>query len=454
MTKLKKIILICILIFVVVLIVLLISINNSKRNINSDYWTENESTEKYNVNVLVKENTSKYDFFAVKDCMETYYSYIKGMNTTLQDIMSNVKGNNEENYDYQKEVEKRKKESKEAVYACLGKEFLDEWNVTTNNIEQKIKIHKNAYVSIEKLYRVDSSDNVSIYFAYGNIIDTDTSKVNPFGVMLLMDMTKSTFKIYPTEYVEKHYNDISNGVKIELKVEEIENKEFNTFDYKIITEAQLISYYIQEYNNSVKYNKKRAYDLIDEEYREKRFGSYENFSEYLNENKKTNPIVVNKYSAQTKDGVTKYICVDSNGNYYIVNETTPTKFGIILDTYTIDLPEFTTKYNEADNQGKCALNIQKFMQAINEKDYNYAYNCLSQGFKNNYFKNVNQFKEYIKNNFYDTNKYEFTTFEEQSGLYTYKVKISNAENEEESITKTFVVKLNEGTKFELSFNKD
>ena len=39
-------------------------------------------------------------------------------------------------------------------------------------------------------------------------------------------------------------------------------------------------------------------------------------------------------------------------------------------------------------------------------------------------------------------------------LYKYKVKITNKENQTESTTKTFIVKLNDGTDFEMSFNVD
>ena len=94
------------------------------------------------------------------------------------------------------------------------------------------------------------------------------------------------------------------------------------------------------------------------------------------------------------------------------------------------------------------------MDAINSYDYSYAYNCLSNGFKTNYFKTEQQFEEYIKTNFYKKNNVNYESLEEQSGLYKYKLKITNKENESESITKTFIVKLNDGTGFEMSFNVD
>ena len=137
MNNLKKIILLLTILLVIMLTILIISINNSKKNIQGDYWTENGS-EDYELNVIVKENTRKYDFFAVKNCIENYYSYIGRINITLQDFMKGVKGDYVEDKDYQKELEKNKETYKQAVYNCLGKEFLEEWNINTYYIEQKI----------------------------------------------------------------------------------------------------------------------------------------------------------------------------------------------------------------------------------------------------------------------------------------------------------------------------
>lgn len=451
MDNLKKIILICSILFVIIIIVLIISIANSKRNVQEDYWTENDTVQEYNLDINIKENTSKYDFFAVKNSIEYYYSYIKGMNISLQDIKDSIKFNDDESYNYQEELEESQKRKKIATYSCLGKEYLDEWNININNIEEKIKLPKNIYTSIEKLYKVDSSENVSIYFVYGNNINKDTSELTPFSMMVVMDMVKCTFKIYPTEYIEKYYNNIENGVKIDLKIDQIEDETYNTFEYNIISEAESIKYYINEYNMCLLYNKQRAYDLLDEEYKEKRFGSLKKFTEYIKNN---NQIMLTKYYTQNKNDYTQYICLDDDNKYYMVNETTPTKFALILDTYTLDLPEFLDKYNSANEQGKCALNIQKFMDAINSYDYNYAYNCLSEGFKTNYFATVQDFKEYIESTLYTKNEVSYESFEEQTGLYKYKVKITNKENDQESITKTFIVKLNDGTDFEMSFNVD
>ena len=44
------------------------------------------------------------------------------------------------------------------------------------------------------------------------------------------------------------------------------------------------------------------------------------------------------------------------------------KIRTALDTYTIDLPEFVSKYNISSNEDKVLMNIQKVFDSINDKD--------------------------------------------------------------------------------------
>ena len=60
----------------------------------------------------------------------------------------------------------------------------------------------------------------------------------------------------------------------------------------------------------------------------------------------------------------------------------------------------------------------------------------------------------MQNNFFDMNKITYGKFEEKSGAYVYEVKITDAtETEENTIEKSFIVQLDEGTDFVMSFNK-
>ena len=125
-------------------------------------------------------------------------------------------------------------------------------------------------------------------------------------------------------------------------------------------------------------------------------------------------------------------------------------FTVILDTYTIDLPEFTEKYTKASDEEKVLLNIQKCFTAINDKDYRYVYNKLDNTFKANNFKTLADFEKYINANFFEKNKKSASNARKQSEVYLYDIKISNIDGTS-SITKTFVMQLKENTDFVMSF---
>ena len=134
------------------------------------------------------------------------------------------------------------------------------------------------------------------------------------------------------------------------------------------------------------------------------------------------------------------------------NENGVMDFKMILDTYTIDLPQFIEKYNQANDETKVALNLQKVFEAINDEDYNYVYNKLDDTFKQNNFPTLESFEEYVKNNFYSKNTITKANYTMENDMYVYGLNISNADNENEFITKEFIVKLEEETDFVMSFN--
>ena len=197
-----------------------------------------------------------------------------------------------------------------------------------------------------------------------------------------------------------------------------------------------------------------AYEYLDDSYKEKKFGNVDNFINYINKNKKQLvQLRLNQYSYNDYNDYIQLICVDQNGHYYIFNEEYPMNYIVILDTYTIDLPEFVEQYSSSSEDRKVQFNIQKFFDAINDGDYKYAYSKLDQTYKNNNFPTQTDFENYMKTNFYAQNKLGYTSYEKNGDLYIYKMVITNGENSSQTIEKQFVVKLLDGTNFVMSFEK-
>lgn len=372
--------------------------------------------------------SSRSDYFIIKNNIDNYVNCINF-----------IKANPSE-------------ENKNRAFDKLDFTYINYKNITKENIQELYKDYaEDNEFYIDKVYVKDVNQIVNIYVIYGRLINKTDSTSQSYSFIMQNDQGNKTFSLILYDYMkEKNLLNLKEGDLLDLQTtDNVEIKQYNTFKIKLYSEEEVIKEYCKRLKNDIEYDKDHLYNILDSEYREKRFNSkyeFDNYIKKLNEQK----INLNEYTIDQENNM--YICRDELGMYYIFKINSILDYTIILDTYTIDLPEFLEKYNSTNEQGKCALNIQKFMQAINAKDYNYAYNCLSDGFKNNYFKTEEVFEQYISNKLYNNNKVEYKEFLEESGLYKYTIVITDSENGNNSIEKTIIMKLNEGTDFELSFN--
>ena len=200
---------------------------------------------------------------------------------------------------------------------------------------------------------------------------------------------------------------------------------------------------------------KYVYDnLLNEEYKEKRFETYEKYQTFLNENKQRFlEMTLAKYQMNEYDKYTEYVFLDKKDNYYIFEQKTASDFNVILDTYTINLPGFTEKYNKGNEQVKVGMNIEKVISALNNKDYNYIYEKLDETFKNNNFNTIEKFENYIDNNFFNTNKVEYEKFSKEGTAYIYELKVKESDDDNaNSKNFTIIMKLLENNNFVMSFS--
>ena len=147
------------------------------------------------------------------------------------------------------------------------------------------------------------------------------------------------------------------------------------------------------------------------------------------------------------------MCVDNYNNYYIFNVQGAMSYNIILDTYTVDLPQFVEKYNKASDKEKAILNIKKIFQAINLKDYNYVYNKLDTDFKNRYFKQESEFEKFADSNFFSKNEITIKEYEQIQNTHVFTVSVKNAEDKNANTKdKKIIMQLKEGTEYVMSFS--
>jgi len=322
--------------------------------------------------------------------------------------------------------------------------ILDKNYIENNNIGN-IQNYENSqqFVAKEIYYRVDN--NISTYFVYGTIEEQIMDEKMPeyeFNITVIVDYNTNAFSIIPKE--------ISNINTYRYEGSSIEVNDDNTYQNIMITDGNMANIYLNAYKEDITYNIEDAYNSLNEEYRNKRFGNIEEYKKYLNNKFEAIGLInLDKYLIKERDGYIEYVLIDTEGNYYIFNEKSVMNYEVILDTYTIDVPEFIEKYNSGDEEEKVKLSIGRFLEAIYEKDYQYAYNKLHESFKAQTFNTIEEFENYIKNIFSDNVSIEYNEFLNLDGRYSYLLII---ENDGATYEKRFTVELLGGTDYTISFD--
>lgn len=203
--------------------------------------------------------------------------------------------------------------------------------------------------------------------------------------------------------------------------------------------------YLEDYIFQVFNNTEKAYNMLDEEYREKRFGNIENFVNYINE--KANQlynIEITQINVENSSETTIYKGTDEQGNYYHIIETDYMEYTLILDNYTMQ------DYSTADNETKIKKSAEKFILMVNSADYTNAYNLLETTFRETNFPTEQDFINYIKTNWYERNIIASKEIDENGiCLVTIKQTLSTNSNK---MQKKFKVNIEEEMDFTIEFD--
>lgn len=352
----------------------------------------------------------------------------------------------------------------------LNESYIEEQNINEDNIFTILETYEdyNTYRTAE-MYEI-ANYNITTYYVRSRI-----DHKNIYFIVHL-DVNNQTFDIEPI--TEENYQKREQMTSSDMK--SITNKVYNYYVYKDLNDEVTSKLYFADYIKTMLTDSEEAYELLDEEYKEERFSSvdefntyiqnnqnrfnisfqfedssseYENFNEYYEFISKNENFGLRNYSVEQFADYTRYICVDGFNNYYIFFVTYPGTYTAMLDFYTIDMDEFTEKYNTSTNDVKVGMNVQKVIQAINAKDYQYIYNKLDETFRNTNYSTIDMLEEYIKNNLFDTNEAEYTNFYQEGDAYIYQVKMKDAQNPDTNQrTMTIIMNLKDETDFVMSFS--
>ncbi len=320
-------------------------------------------------------------------------------------------------------------------------------STTTLNILLNCINNNTNYTFIKDIY-VQRNDNINVYAVYGI--------QNNKNIYYIISLDYNNFSYNIKQVTEDECNNIKDGKENDyIKITNIEINNDNKFELNVMSDVQTSAMYYNIIKNVLNSEPEVLYNLLlDDEYKQKRFSNIEAFNEFVNQNKsKYNNMKLSKYAKYKYDGYVQYVCLDNNGDYFVINNNVDNgEYKVLLDTYTVDQQEFIKKYDSASDNEKAGYDINKFFEAINAKDYKYAYSCLAESFKQNNFTTQNQFENYIKNNFYNKNDVKYSNYRKEGNYYIYTVNIINSADTTKLVQKDFIVNLKEDRQFEMSFS--
>lgn len=457
MNKNQKVILILILFIILVIILLLggmLILSKKNNNIDDDnkiitgnsiikneientelenniYYNDEWNKESNKINNKITYVTNRTDYFTIKALTENYINSI---------------GN----------------EEKEILLNILSPLYKSKYNINNNNVFDIITIpkltdYKQYYkTTITEITTAEITNQISIYIVKGNCRIVGKDEKFTIQVMLEVDTVNNLYNVYPYQYIkDNNFDKLNVGNTINYEAQEIKENEYNKFNYVTKTDIEMAKEYFNNYNELLMYYQDEAYNMLNQEYSNKRFGSKESFQEYIKANAKTLYLMqIDKYKIVSNDNYTDYICSDKYENIYIFRqEEGIMKYTAFLDNYTVMIDEYAEKYNGLDKFDKAKYNLTKFINMVNTKDYNAIYNVLDTTFRTNNSKTRDDLKQFIQGNMYDLNSLSIIDVDDKTyEYYVFSCKITNMRNSNESKNMTVIINQTEGTDFTMSFS--
>lgn len=427
------IIVIALIIMIIIISIVIIKKNedNNKTSLenNISNTVGNNSIEENNI--VQNDKLSRMEYTILNKAANTYIQTINKNNSIYFDM-----NNDEINV----------KERNKYVLSLLSDSYINRNKINSNNLEEHIEfLEEQLFLVPIKMKRI-KSENIKTYVIDGITINMNYNLKDEIRLIINIDYQNKTFSVEPTL---DNYDEINN-VDIVNNIEKMDNNEYTI---KNINIENIVKEYMNNLKRMMLAKPELAYEHLDEEYRNKRFGSLDKFKEYIEKNKEEiKKMYIDKYLANSFEDYSQYVGKDKYNNTYIFNEKDPLDYTILLDTYTINSNEFKQAYDESKDEYRVKLNTDKWIKMLNNRDYENAYKCLDRKFREEKFGTEEEFEEYMREKFPLHYKLSVGITEEVNGVYKQRIILQDITGESnEQIENTIIMQLKDNYEFVMSF---
>ncbi len=414
---LKKLMLVILVMIIIVILILLITTRSGGKKLEDA--TYNQVDPIINEKNEYKEESSPTRFYTVEAALKRYLDivHLDYENQLTEEEIESGKSTNSAIYRVSDEKEKIEK-----IISLLDVDFIKENNINNGNLNKYISIDSDE-INSARIIKMNVLEKEQ-FKTYGVEVQyvTKSEKNNVEYFIVTLDEFNSTYMVKPLRNIEN-----ISQIKLEPNKEydKIENNDdVNKYSYVRVDDAEMTAKYFRNYKELMIKDTEEAYDLLSKEYREKRFGDYEQFRQYVDKNKQEiSRANIKQYLVNKLTDSKEYICKDSNENIYIFTAASITDYNVKLDTYTIETKEFKETYDVANEQNKVSMNIDKWISMINNRDYKAAYNVLDETFRNENFGSLERFEEYMREMYPKYYNVDIQDVKKESNAYVAEVEI-------------------------------
>lgn len=116
----------------------------------------------------------------------------------------------------------------------------------------------------------------------------------------------------------------------------LKNYEVNEYIPTYVSDEDMAEIYLNDYIYNMHSNIEKAYTLLNEEYKNKRFGSFSNYISYVN-SLNYSSYKLKSYYKKSADGYIIFGVYDINGNFYAFKTKGVMQYSVYLDDYTVEI---------------------------------------------------------------------------------------------------------------------
>lgn len=131
-------------------------------------------------------------------------------------------------------------------------------------------------------------------------------------------------------------NRVVNKEHVEDNTIYLKDYQVNEYIPMYVDDESMAEIYLKDYIHTMYTNVEKAYNLLDEEYRNIKFGSLENYKNYVNLLGYNN-YTVSKYYTTTSEGYIIFGVYDTNDNLFIFKTKGVMQYSVYLDDYTVEI---------------------------------------------------------------------------------------------------------------------